>query len=149
MKDEFVQDSKTTIGVEFTAKMINTSDGKKIKAQIWDTAGEEKYKSVTNTYFRGAVGAFLIYDITSKRSFDLIPDWLDKIQDNGGTEIVIMLVGNKTDLEPQREVTTEQGQKYAQKNGLAFIETSAKDGNNVELAFNTIIIRKFNIIIKF
>ena len=59
--------------------MINTSDGKKIKAQIWDTAGEEKYKSVTNTYFRGAVGAFLIYDITSKRSFDLIPDWLDKI----------------------------------------------------------------------
>ena len=122
--------------------MIKTEDNLTIKAQIWDTAGEEKYASVTNAYFRGAVGALLIYDITARKSFEKIPMWLTKLQESSNDDLVIMLVGNKTDLEDKREIPIDEGQKYAQKNGLAFIETSAFDGNNVDLTFTTIINRK-------
>ena len=79
MKNEYSKESKTTIGVEFSSKKIVTEDGLTIKAQIWDTAGEEKYKSVTSAYFRGAVGALLIYDITQKKSFENILDWMQKL----------------------------------------------------------------------
>ena len=109
MKNDFREDSKTTIGVEFTAKMIKTEDNLIIKAQIWDTAGEEKYASVTNAYFRGAVGALLIYDITARESFDKIPMWLKKLQESANDDLVIMLVGNKTDLDHLRKVSFDEG----------------------------------------
>ena len=85
--------------MEFQSKTIKTEDGQVIKAQIWDTAGEEKYRSVTNAYFRGAVGALLIYDITSERSFKSVSNWLQKLQESAMPDLIVLLVGNKTDLE--------------------------------------------------
>ena len=113
-----------------------------IRAQIWDTAGEERYKSVSKVYYRSAVGALLLYDITSRKSFDNALDWLTRLKDNTQQDIVILLVGNKSDLVDQRVVSTQEGANFAQKHQLAFLETSALDSNNVELAFTTIINRK-------
>jgi Ras-related protein Rab-11A len=106
MKNDFKEESKTTIGVEFQAKKITTDDGKTIKAQIWDTAGEEKYKSVTQAYFRGAVGALLIYDITDEKTFKNAADWLRRLHESAGSDLIVMLVGNKCDLADQRKVST-------------------------------------------
>ena len=98
MKNQFEQYSRTTIGVEFQSKKIRTEDDTVIKAQIWDTAGEEKYKSVTAAYFRGAVGALIVYDITQKTSFENINSWLEKLYSVVNKDVCVMLIGNKTDL---------------------------------------------------
>ena len=142
MSDDFKKETRATIGVEFQSKHIKTEDNKTIRAQIWDTAGEEKYKSVTSAYFRGAVGALLIYDITCKKSFENVSDWLNRLMESTSADLIVMLVGNKSDLKEKREVSTAEGTDFAMKNGLAFIETSALQGTNVELSFSTIIFRK-------
>lgn len=137
-RNEFSLESKSTIGVEFATRSIQT-DGKVIKAQIWDTAGQERYRAITSAYYRGAVGALLVYDITKKDSFDNVERWLKELKDHADSNIVIMLVGNKCDLQHLKAVTTEQGSAFAQQNGVSFIETSALDSTNVESAFRTIL----------
>jgi Ras-related protein Rab-2A len=123
-----------TIGVEFGARLI-TIDNKQIKLQVWDTAGQESFRSITRSYYRGAAGAILVYDITKRESFDRLARWLQEARENGNESMTIMLIGNKCDLEHLRQVSTEEGASFAQENGLLFLETSSKTGHNVEEAF--------------
>lgn len=133
-RNEFNLDSKSTIGVEFATRSIQV-DNKTIKAQIWDTAGQERYRAITSAYYRGAVGALLVYDISKHQTYENVTRWLKELRDHADTNIVIMLVGNKSDLRHLRAVPTEEAKEFASQNGLSFIETSALDASNVELAF--------------
>ncbi|XP_074557124.1 ras-related protein Rab11D-like [Curcuma longa] len=146
-RNEFALDSKATIGVEFQTRTL-VIQHKSVKAQIWDTAGQERYRAVTSAYYRGAVGAMLVYDITRSQSFDHIPRWLEELRSHADRNIVIMLVGNKTDLKDQRAVTTEHALEFAQKENLFFLETSALEATNVETAFQTVLAEIFNIVNK-
>jgi len=137
-RNEFNLETKSTIGVEFATRSIQT-DGKVIKAQIWDTAGQERYRAITSAYYRGAVGALLVYDIAKSVTFKNVERWLTELRENAAGNIVIMLVGNKSDLRHLREVQTETGREFSEKNGLLFIETSALDSTNVEEAFHQIL----------
>ncbi|CAD8059317.1 unnamed protein product [Paramecium primaurelia] len=137
-RGEFLQDSKTTIGVEFASKNIMIDD-KTIKAQIWDTAGQERYRAITSAYYRGAVGAMIIYDITKSLTFENVDKWMKELKENADPSLQIMIVGNKIDQKHIRQVATDCAIAYAQRNGVAFIETSAKDGTNVEEAFKNIL----------
>lgn len=144
-RNEFSLESKSTIGVEFATRSIQV-DGKTIKAQIWDTAGQERYRAITSAYYRGAVGALLVYDIAKHISFENVERWLKELRDHADPNIVIMLVGNKSDLRHLRAVTTDEAKAFAQKNGLSFIETSALNSTNVELAFSSILTEIYRIV---
>lgn len=137
-KNEFNLESKTTIGVEFATKTI-MSENKVMKAQIWDTAGQERYRAITSAYYRGAVGALVVYDITKYPSFTNVEKWLKELRENAEPHIMVMLVGNKSDLKQLRAVGQDEAIEFAEKNGVAFIETSALDSTNVETAFHRII----------
>lgn len=137
-RNEFNLESKSTIGVEFATKIVNI-ESKQVKAQIWDTAGQERYRAITGAYYRGAVGALLVYNVTNRHSFQSITQWLKELRDNSEEGIVIMLVGNKIDLDYLRSVDIEEGKDFANQNGLHFIETSALDSTNVETAFYQIL----------
>ena len=130
--------------MEFATRSI-IADNNLIKAQIWDTAGQERYRAITSAYYRGAVGALLVYDISKQLSFENVEKWIKELKDHAEPHIVVMLVGNKSDLRHLRAVKTEDAAAFAEKNGLAFIETSALDSSNVEIAFQRIItgIREF------
>jgi Ras-related protein Rab-11A len=136
-RNEFSMDSKTTIGVEFATKTLEV-EGKRIKAQIWDTAGQERYRAITSAYYRGALGALLVYDMTKTETFVAAKRWLQELREKADSKIVVILVGNKSDLEHQRQVRKEEAVDYASANGLGFIETSAMQDKGVELAFNKI-----------
>lgn len=123
-----------TIGVEFGARMV-TIDNKQVKLQIWDTAGQESFRSITRSYYRGAAGALLVYDITRRDTFKHLSRWLDEARQHSQSNMTIMLIGNKSDLEHRRAVSTEEGKSFAEENGLIFMETSAKTAHNVEQAF--------------
>ncbi|CAJ2631281.1 unnamed protein product [Trifolium pratense] len=131
-KNEFCFDSKSTIGVEFQTRTV-TINGKLIKAQIWDTAGQER--AVTSAYYRGALGAMLVYDITKRQTFDHVARWVEELRSHADSSIVIMLIGNKGDLVEQRVVQTEDAVEFADDQGLFFSETSALSGENVNSAF--------------
>eukprot|EP00341_Mesodinium_pulex_P007226 CAMPEP_0116915112 /NCGR_PEP_ID=MMETSP0467-20121206/17733_1 /TAXON_ID=283647 /ORGANISM="Mesodinium pulex, Strain SPMC105" /LENGTH=214 /DNA_ID=CAMNT_0004591711 /DNA_START=31 /DNA_END=675 /DNA_ORIENTATION=+ len=137
-RNEFNLESKSTIGVEFATKSINV-DGKVVKAQIWDTAGQERYRAITSAYYRGAVGALLVYDISKHVTFENVERWLKELRDHAEPNIVVMLVGNKSDLRHRRTVPTEEAMTFAENNSLAFIETSALDSTGVEEAFRQIL----------
>merc|ERR1719419_1923451 len=110
-KNEFYEETKSTIGVEFAVKSVEV-EGKTIKAQIWDTAGQERYRAITSAYYRSAVGAMLVYDISKKDTFDNIERWLTELRQHADANIVIMLVGNKSDLKHLREVPTEKAREF-------------------------------------
>merc|ERR1712054_538829 len=130
----FQQVHDLTIGVEFGARMI-TIDNKQIKLQIWDTAGQESFRAITRSYYRGAAGALLVHDITRRETFNHLITWLDDARHHSNNNMTIMLIGNKSDLEHRRAVTFEEGQQFANQHGLIFLETSAKTARNVEDAF--------------
>jgi len=130
----FREEARTTIGVEFGHKTIKL-DEKIIKAQIWDTAGQDRFKALTRGYYRGAVGGLLVYSVTDRISFEHLEKWLEELTNHADPGILVMLVGNKADLQNDRKVTTQEGKDFAQKNGLSFIETSAKTGSNTDKAF--------------
>jgi len=144
-RNQFNLESKSTIGVEFATRSIKC-DNKTIKAQIWDTAGQERYRAITSAYYRGAVGALLVYDISKAVTYENVERWLNELRDHADSNIVIMLVGNKSDLRHLRAVPTEQAAALAEKHGLSFIETSALDSTNVELAFQKILTEIFHIV---
>ena len=133
-RNEFNLESKSTIGVEFATRTV-TIEGKTIKAQIWDTAGQERYRAITSAYYRGAVGALVVYDITKEASFENIPRWIAELRENATSDITTTMVGNKTDLQRARAVTTERGKAYADEQNIAFTEASALNGGNVEASF--------------
>ncbi|GFO30185.1 ras-related protein rab-4b [Plakobranchus ocellatus] len=134
IENKFKQDSNHTIGVEFGSKVVNVG-GKAVKLQIWDTAGQERFRSVTRSYYRGAAGALLVYDITSRETYNALTNWLTDARTLASPNIVIVLVGNKKDLEAEREVTFMEASRFAQENELMFLETSALTGENVEETF--------------
>lgn len=144
-RNEFNLESKSTIGVEFATRSINV-DGKTVKAQIWDTAGQERYRAITSAYYRGAVGALLVYDIAKHATYVNVTRWLKELRDHADSNIVIMLVGNKSDLKHLRAVTTDEAKAFSTENGLSFIETSALDASNVEGAFQTILTDIYRIV---
>lgn len=111
-RNEFNLDSKSTIGVEFATRSIQV-DSKTIKAQIWDTAGQERYRAITSAYYRGAVGALLVYDISKHQTYENVTRWLKELRDHADANIVIMLVGNKSDLRHLRAVPTEEAKAFA------------------------------------
>jgi len=126
-----------TIGVDFKVKTLEI-ENKQIKMQIWDTAGQERFRNVISSYFRGSHGIFLIYDITNRDSFKNMENWLIEIEKNASQNVLKILIGNKSDLVDDREITTEEGQAFANRNGMKFIETSAKMNTNVNEAFETL-----------
>ena len=126
-----------TIGVDFKVKTLNIND-KKIKMQIWDTAGQERFRTVVATYFRGAHGILLLYDVTNKDSFKNLESWLIEIEKNAKEKVLKILIGNKCDLTDDREISTEEGKAFALRNGMEFMETSAKMNTNVSEAFETL-----------
>ncbi|KAK7023796.1 Gtp-binding protein ypt3 [Favolaschia claudopus] len=144
-RNEFNLESKSTIGVEFATRSIDV-DGKTVKAQIWDTAGQERYRAITSAYYRGAVGALLVYDIAKHATYVNVTRWLKELRDHADSNIVIMLVGNKSDLKHLRAVPTDEAKTFSTENGLSFIETSALDASNVEGAFQTILTDIYRIV---
>eukprot|EP01119_Soliformovum_irregulare_P021014 TRINITY_DN68_c0_g1_i1.p1 TRINITY_DN68_c0_g1~~TRINITY_DN68_c0_g1_i1.p1 ORF type:complete len:225 (-),score=72.53 TRINITY_DN68_c0_g1_i1:80-754(-) len=133
--NEFNVENKATIGVEFGHAEIEFGQDKKAKVQIWDTAGQERFRAVTRGYYRGAVGALLVFDITKGTTFKNIEKWLQELREYADGDIVIMLVGNKSDLRANREVATDEAKRFGEKNTLLYIETSALDGENIKEAF--------------
>ncbi|KAH9302587.1 hypothetical protein KI387_014170 [Taxus chinensis] len=146
-RNEFNLDSKATIGVEFQTRTL-VIDHKTVKAQIWDTAGQERYRAVTSAYYRGAVGAMLVYDISKRQTFDHVARWLEELRGHADNNIVIMLIGNKCDLGNLRAVPIEDAKEFAQREGLFFMETSALEAINVESAFYTVLTEIYRIISK-
>ncbi|KAL7590766.1 ras-related protein Rab2BV [Lactuca sativa] len=146
-RNEFFLESKATIGVEFATRTLQV-EGKTIKAQIWDTAGQERYRAITSAYYRGAVGALLVYDITKKPTFDNVQRWLNELRNHADANIVVMMAGNKSDLEHLRAVDEQDGKSFAEKEGLSFLETSALESYNIEKAFQTVLTEIYHIISK-
>ncbi|RDY05480.1 Ras-related protein RABA5a, partial [Mucuna pruriens] len=144
-RDEFYPNSKSTIGVEFQTQKMDIN-GKEVKAQIWDTAGQERFRAVTSAYYRGAVGALLVYDISRRQTFDSIGRWLNELHTHSDMNVVTILVGNKSDLKDAREVATAEGKALAEAQGLFFMETSALDSSNVAAAFETVVKEIYNIL---
>ncbi|KAI4344994.1 hypothetical protein L6164_012164 [Bauhinia variegata] len=142
-RNEFNLHSKATIGVEFQTQSMEI-DGKEVKAQIWDTAGQERFRAVTSAYYRGAVGALVVYDISRRTTFDSVGRWLDELNTHCDTTVARMLVGNKCDLENIRSVSIEDGKSLAEAEGLFFMETSALDSTNVKTAFEMVIREIYN-----
>ncbi|VDK31726.1 unnamed protein product [Taenia asiatica] len=131
---KFFPDCPHTIGVEFGTRIIEVNE-QKVKLQIWDTAGQERFRSVTRSYYRGAAGTLLVYDITRRSTFQRIQNWLSDARRLTSANTVMMMIGNKSDLEEQRDVSYEDAKALADENNLMFLECSAKSGENVEAAF--------------
>lgn len=127
----------TTIGIDFKIRTIEL-DGKRIKLQIWDTAGQERFRTITTAYYRGAMGILLVFDVTDQKSFENVRTWHANIEQHASEGVSKILIGNKSDWEEKRAVTTEQGEELAKELGIPYIETSAKSNANVEEAFFTL-----------
>jgi small GTP-binding protein len=123
----------STIGVDFKVKNIEV-DGKTVKLQIWDSAGQERFRNITSSYYRNCSGIIIVYDVTSRDSFDKVTDWIQEVRRYVPT-VPLIIVGNKCDLLEQRQVTTESGKEFSQRHGIIFLETSAKDNTNIDSAF--------------
>ena len=129
----------STIGLDYKLKNVQLDDGKLVKIQIWDTAGQDRFRSITKNYYKGAHGIILIYDITNKKSFENVRTWINQIKEEVSEKVSIILVGNKIDDEEHRVVATEDGEKIAKELGLMFFECSAKSGVNIDSTFNELV----------
>ena len=138
LKNEYRQDTKATVGVEFGEKKYDIS-GLKIKAQLWDTAGQERYKAITSMYYKGAKGALIVFDLSSKTTFVNAEKWYNEIKKATDPSINLILVGNKSDLKDKRQVNTEDAENKAKEMGIAYMETSALNAENVDKAFSWLI----------
>ena len=129
----------STIGLDYKLKNVQLDDGKIVKIQIWDTAGQDRFRSITKNYYKGAHGIILIYDITNQKTFENVKNWINQIKEEVSNKVTIILVGNKIDDEDHRVVSTEQGEKMAKDFGLMFFECSAKSGVNIDSTFNELV----------
>ncbi|KAF7663628.1 hypothetical protein LDENG_00205700 [Lucifuga dentata] len=131
----FIEKQQNTIGVDFTVRTLDIN-GRKVKMQVWDTAGQERFRTITQSYYRSAHGAMVAYDITRRSTFESVPHWIREVEQYGAASVVLILIGNKSDLHAQRQVLFEDACTLAENNGvLAALETSAKEAQNVEAAF--------------
>ncbi|CAN6459706.1 unnamed protein product [Victoria cruziana] len=134
VKGQFFDYQESTIGAAFFSQILSLNEAT-VKFDIWDTAGQERYHSLAPMYYRGAAAAVVVYDITSMDSFVRAKKWVQELQRQGNPNLVMLLVANKADLETKRKVPSEDGEAYAQENGMFFIETSAKTAQNVNELF--------------
>ena len=138
--DDTFQDAYlSTIGFDFKFKNVELKSGKTVRVQLWDTAGQERFRTISKSYYKGAHGIILIYDVTSKKSFENIRKWLNNIKEEASSKIVIRLVGNKIDCEEERKVTKEEGEALAKSCDLKLFEASAKEKINVAETFQDLI----------
>ena len=137
INNKFEENSISTLGVDYMDKIINYKKFK-IKLQIWDTSGEEKFRTITRNFYRNADGILVIFDLTRKETYDNVKIWLDEARDHNGNMKAI-LIGNKLDLKDERKVGMDIAKQFAEKNNLKYLETSAKDGTNIKESFQTII----------
>jgi small GTP-binding protein len=133
--DIFTTDSQSTIGVEFLATTIDV-EGTQVKLQIWDTAGQERFRAIAKAYFRSAIGVILVFDLSDRKSFDELNQWLVDIHALCDPNAIVTLIGNKLDLADQRKVTSNEAESFAQLHQLAYFETSALAGDNIQEAFH-------------
>jgi small GTP-binding protein len=131
----FTNENQTTIGVEFLAMTLEV-EGVRLRLQIWDTAGQERFRSIAKAYFRSAVGVILTFDLTDRKSFHDLNDWLDDIHTLCDPTAIVTLVGNKLDLVAERVITTTEAEAFAKLHQLAYLETSALGGDNIEETFH-------------
>jgi small GTP-binding protein len=131
---QFKDEYQLTIGVEFGAKNISIND-KIYRIQIWDTAGQENFRSITRAYYKNSVCALVVYDITNRDSFNNIANWVEDCKNQSPKTIFMVLVGNKSDLSDKRVISIDEGRELAEKYNMIFFETSAKTGDNVDLIF--------------
>uniref|UniRef100_A0A3Q2T4C4 small monomeric GTPase n=1 Tax=Fundulus heteroclitus TaxID=8078 RepID=A0A3Q2T4C4_FUNHE len=136
--DSFTSAFVSTVGIDFKVKTIYRND-KRVKLQIWDTAGQERYRTITTAYYRGAMGFLLMYDITSQESFCAVQDWATQIKTYSWDSSQVVMVGNKLDLEDDRQVPKEDAQRLATELGFHFFEASAKDNVNVKQVFDKLV----------
>jgi len=134
MYDTFDNNYQATIGIDFLSKTMYLED-RTVRLQLWDTAGQERFRSLIPSYIRDSSGAIVVYDITNRASFLNTSKWIEDVRSERGSDVVIVLVGNKTDLADRRQVSTEEGEEKAKENGVMFIETSAKMGYNIKALF--------------
>ena len=132
--DRFNEEFHSTIGVEFGAKNLDI-DGKIFRIQVWDTAGQETFRSITRAYYKNSVCAFVVYDISNRTTYDNIKTWVEDCKRLSPKAVLMILIGNKTDLEEKREVSYDEGSIYASKHGMLFYECSAKTGQNIDKIF--------------
>ena len=132
----FHENHIATIGLDYRVKKIKLKNGKEISLQIWDTAGQDRFRAITKNYYKGAHGIVLIYDITNNQTFENVSKWVNQIHEEVSLNVVIFLAGNKIDLEEKREISYEIGEKLAKELGCTFFEASAKTGVNIDEIFN-------------
>uniref|UniRef100_A0A1A8FJ00 RAB6C, member RAS oncogene family n=1 Tax=Nothobranchius korthausae TaxID=1143690 RepID=A0A1A8FJ00_9TELE len=137
MYDSFDNTYQATIGIDFLSKTMYLED-RTIRLQLWDTAGQERFRSLIPSYIRDSAAAVVVYDITNVNSFQQTTKWIDDVRTERGTDVIIMLVGNKTDLADKRQITTEEGEQRAKEMNVLFVETSAKTGYNVKQLFRRV-----------
>ena len=142
--DMFNEAHRPTIGVDFKIKTIE-AEGKTVKLQVWDTAGQDRFKTITTSYYRGAHGVAVVYDITDRDSFQKVSEWLSDVDEHCGENTQRILIGNKNDLETERDVLFKEGEELADQYNMKFVETSAKTADNVEQAFLLMSIEMKNI----
>ncbi|KAF6011356.1 hypothetical protein HII13_002718 [Brettanomyces bruxellensis] len=141
VKDSFNDFKESTIGAAFLTQTIDLDSDTTVKFEIWDTAGQERYRSLASIYYRNAQSALVVYDITQKASLDKAKYWIKELQKQASNNIVIALVGNKTDLEEERQIPTEEAQAFANEAGLLFFEVSAKSGKGIKECFREIALK--------
>ncbi|XP_071162044.1 ras-related protein Rab-13-like [Mytilus edulis] len=134
INQDFISAHISTIGIDFKMKTLQIND-RVVKVQIWDTAGQERFESITKQFYRRAQGVLLVYDMSSRSSFEAIPKWLAHVEQFCKEDVSVMLLGNKCDREDIRQVTTKEASQFAKEHGIMFSETSAKSSSNLEKAF--------------
>ena len=140
-KNTFNESYISTVGVDFIKKDIKLPGGEEIRILLYDTAGQERYKSISFNLIKKADGVLLMYDITKRDTFDAISIWIEKIKEERGDNFPLVLIGNKCDLTEKREISEEEGQKLAENNGFTFIETSCKEGTNIEESIKILVFK--------
>ncbi|CAO3686860.1 unnamed protein product [Umbelopsis ramanniana] len=137
MYDTFDNTYQATIGIDFLSKTMYLED-RTVRLQLWDTAGQERFRSLIPSYIRDSSVCIIVYDITNRNSFMNTTKWIDDVRAERGNDVIIVLVGNKTDLNDRRQVSVEEGEKKSRENNVMFIETSAKAGHNVKALFRKV-----------
>ena len=137
---DFSTDYIPTIGVDFTTRIIGL-DGTRIKLQLWDTAGDPRFRAITQAYYRGAHGVIIVYDATKEKTFDNVPCWLEEVKKNTSPKATIMLVGSKCDPTEEKVVDYRTAKDFADERGIMLMEVNAKEGTNVEMSFLTLVAR--------
>ena len=134
----FIENYITTIGLDYKLKTVKLDTGKTIKVQLWDTAGQDKYRTIAKNYYKGSHGILLLYDITKQSSFDNIREWVRDIKEEVSEKAIIFLIGNKIDIEEERKISKEKGEELAEEFKIPFFEASAKSGKNVDEVFKAL-----------